>query len=98
MFVVAVHFHIKPEFVDAFHETILRQASNSVALEPNCISFDVCRDPAEPTHYFLYEVYTDAAAFDFHRTTDHFARFSETVAPMVANKEVMTFQRIPPVV
>lgn len=43
---------------------------------------------------FLYEVYTDAAAFDAHQKTDHFASFGERVADMVEEKTVQTWNRV----
>ena len=36
----------------------------------------------------LYEIYDDAAAFDAHLATPHFAIFNEATAPLVASKTV----------
>ncbi len=37
---------------------------------------------------FLYEVYDDAAAFDAHKRTPHFAAFDRDSVPFVAAKVV----------
>ncbi len=92
MFVVCVEFDIVPEFVESFRSTVLKQASNSLNLEPMCKRFDVSQDPETPAKFFLYELYDDAAAFAFHRTTPHFSQFNADVGPMVASKSLKTYQ------
>jgi quinol monooxygenase YgiN len=94
MFVVTVRFQIKPGQADAFQAAILDQARNSLRLEPDCHQFDVCRSPESAGEVFLYEVYTDAAAFDAHQKTDHFAAFGARVADMVVEKTVQTWSRV----
>jgi (4S)-4-hydroxy-5-phosphonooxypentane-2,3-dione isomerase len=96
MFILTVHFHVHPQHADAFCEAVTKQAINSTTLEADCLQFDVGRSSTDPCHFFLYEVYTDEAAFEVHRTTPHFADFSKTVAPMVISKELVSFERIQP--
>ncbi len=45
MFVVTVHFHIHPPFVESFRAAVLRQAKNSIEREPDCKQFDVSQNP-----------------------------------------------------
>lgn len=92
MFVVTVHFEVKKEAIEAFRAAVLEQASNSLTKEEGCRRFDVCFDEARPERAFLYELYDDRAAFDRHRETGHFARFSETTAAMIADKTIETWQ------
>ena len=87
-FAIAVTFHIKPEFVDQFRQRVLQQASDSVRLEEGCHQFDVLVDESDPSVIFLYETYDDAAAFDAHRATPHFADFNQTVTDWVLTKDV----------
>tara|TARA_R110002049_G_scaffold185580_3_gene353865 strand:+ start:115997 stop:116284 length:288 start_codon:yes stop_codon:yes gene_type:complete len=94
MFIVAVEFKIKEEHVDAFRERVLQQAADSLAKESACHQFDVSVDNDQPSTFFLYEVYDDAAAFDAHRQTEHFASFAETVGQWVAEKNLHTLHRI----
>jgi (4S)-4-hydroxy-5-phosphonooxypentane-2,3-dione isomerase len=87
-FAIAVTFHIKSEFVDAFRSRVLQQASDSLRLEEGCYQFDVLVDESDPSIIFLYETYADAAAFEDHRATPHFADFSRTIADWVESKEL----------
>jgi quinol monooxygenase YgiN len=94
MFVVTVRFRIRPGQEEAFHAAVLDQARNSLRLEPDCHQFDVCRHSDQENEVFLYEVYTDAAAFEGHQKTDHFAGFGARVADMVEDKTVQTWNRV----
>ena len=69
------------------------QARTSVEAEEGCVQFDVCTDPDDPTAFFLYELYTDRAAFDAHLASPHFEAFDATVAPWVASKTVHAYER-----
>lgn len=91
MFVVTVTFVIKPEHVADFAPAMLANARASLETEPGCRRFDVCRDPANPTVTFLYEIYDDKAAFDVHKSMPHFKAFDAQVAPWVADKQVKTW-------
>jgi quinol monooxygenase YgiN len=74
-----------------------QQACASLREEPGCRQFDVCYDPAEPTHCFLYEVYRDEAAFRAHLATAHFKDFNTATADWVASKQVRSYERAWPV-
>lgn len=83
MHVTLVHVRVLSEHLDAFlaatranHEASVRESGNR--------RFDVLQDPAEPTHFVLYEAYAtpeDAAA---HKQTAHYAEWRDTVAGMMA--------------
>lgn len=91
MFIVSVTFDIKAAHSAEFVDAVLQQAQNSLQLEPECHVFDVCMSDDNPTRVFLYEKYSDAAAFDSHLQSRHFAAFDEQVAPWVAAKHVDTW-------
>ena len=94
MFVVTVNFRIRAGHEEAFREAVLDQARNSLRLEPDCQQFDVCRNPDAPGEVVLYEVYADAAAFEAHQKTEHFAGFGARVQDLVDTKTVSTWERI----
>ena len=96
MYVVIVDFAVKPEFVAAFREEMVKNARASREREPGCRQFDVCVAPGDPTAIFLYEIYDDRAAFDAHLATPHFLAFNERTAPWLADKKVRTLERIEP--
>ncbi len=90
MFVVAVLFEIKPESREAFRDAIQKNAAASLRDEPECHRFDVCFSP-DGLQCFLYELYTDEAAFDFHLRTEHFAKFNQVAQEMTTGKRLETF-------
>jgi len=92
MFVVTVTFGIQPDHVEGFQAAVLSQARNSLELEADCHRFDVCFDDDDPGRVFLYELYTDAAAFQAHLDSAHFKDFDATVADWLESKEVDTWR------
>lgn len=93
MYIVTVEFVVWPKHVDAFHQAMQQQARNSLMLEPECHQFDVCVDPQNREKIFLYEVYTDDAAFKVHLETNHFLSFDATVRNWVRSKVIQFWNR-----
>jgi quinol monooxygenase YgiN len=79
MYAILVTIHIKPEFRDAYLESMLDDARGSVNDEPGCFRFDVLQDENNPNTIYLYEVYRDKEAFDAHLVAPHFIRWRDTV-------------------
>ncbi len=90
MFVVTVTFVASPEHAEAFGERVRQQASDSLSREAGCHRFDVCADPDTPGRTFLYELYSDEAAFRVHLETRHFRDFDRDVATWIEDKTVAT--------
>jgi (4S)-4-hydroxy-5-phosphonooxypentane-2,3-dione isomerase len=83
-----VEFHIHPEHVSAFETAITDNALSSLAAEPGCRCFDVCRDPNDASLFFLYELYDNEAAVHAHLQAPHFVAMSELSASWVRHKTV----------
>jgi autoinducer 2-degrading protein len=83
MFIVHVHVHVKPEFVEAFKETTMENARNSVQ-EPGIARFDVIQRLDDPTRFVLVEVYRGQADTDRHKATAHYQKWRDAVAEMMA--------------
>ena len=88
MYIVAVEFTIKEQFVNQFRKRIQKQSEDSLAHESECHHFDVCFDSNDETKCFLYEKYTDEAAFEYHRTTEYFQDFATQIGPWVVSKDL----------
>ncbi|MBT3661785.1 MAG: antibiotic biosynthesis monooxygenase [Rhodospirillaceae bacterium] len=88
MFAITVTFHVQPEHIASFDTVMAAQVRNSVEREPGCHRFDVCKDPDDPARTFLYELYTDADAFQDHLASDHYKNFDATVALWLTSKAV----------
>ena len=83
MNIVLVHVHIKPEFVEAFKQASIENASNSVN-EDGIARFDIIQQNDDPTRFILVEVYKTAEASAAHKETAHYAKWRDTVAEMMA--------------
>ncbi len=83
MLVVHVHVHVKPETVEAFKQATLENAQASVQ-EPGIAGFDVVQQAEDPTRFVLVEAYRTAEAPAQHKETAHYAKWRDTVAPMMA--------------
>ncbi|MEM9638291.1 MAG: putative quinol monooxygenase [Pseudomonadota bacterium] len=94
MFAVVVTFQIKPASLQAFMPLMTRNAATSLAEEVGCRQFDIATDPTRPNEILLYELYTDAAAFEAHLATPHFKAFDAATTDMIADKSVTTYAEV----
>lgn len=83
MHIVLVHVHVKPEFLDAFIQASLANASESIK-EPGAARFDVIQQSDDPSRFILVEVYRNAEAQAAHKNTRHYETWRDTVAEMMA--------------
>src|SRR5215216_1631718 len=83
MQIVHVHVNVKPEFVEAFKQATIENASNSVK-EAGIARFDVIQQADDPTKFILVEVYKTADAPAAHKETTHYARWRDAAAEMLA--------------
>ena len=79
MYVIIAPMQIKQGFKDRFVDAMIADARGSVNDEPGCLRFDIIQDAAEPNRIWLYEAYKDAAAFEEHKKTPHFLKWTEVV-------------------
>jgi autoinducer 2-degrading protein len=80
MHAVFVSFRIKPEYWALFVTAVLANASQD----------------AGASEILLYEVYTDAAAFEQHLAAPHFLAFDAAASDWVVEKRVRRLERIDP--
>ena len=83
MLIVHVHVHVKPESMEEFRLAIVENARASVQ-EPGIVRFDVVQQQDDATRFVLIEIYRDAEAAAAHKQTAHYAKWRDTVAPMMA--------------
>ena len=94
MYAVVVTFTINSGAMPDFLPLILNNAKTSLDVEAQCLQFDVATDLMRPDEVFLYEIYTDRAAFDAHLASAHFKAFDSAVAHMIAVKDVRTYATV----
>ena len=83
MYVVCVTVYVKEEFQDEFIKATLENAKNTRD-EPLNFRFDVLQCLDDPNRFFLYEVYKSDDGMVAHKETEHYKKWRETVAPMMA--------------
>lgn len=84
MLVVHVHVHVRLGHVEAFKAATIENARQS-RLEPGIARFDVIQQADDPTRFVLVEVYRTGDAPAAHKETAHYAKWRDTVAPMMAS-------------
>ena len=83
MFIVHVHVHVKPESVAEFRHATIENANASIQ-EPGIARFDVIEQQDDSSRFILIEVYRSPEAAAAHKETAHYAKWRDTVAPMMA--------------
>ncbi len=84
-----VYIDVKPECVDDFVAITKYNCENSQKEEGN-VSFELLSVKDEPTKFVLCEHFIDGKANDFHKTTEHYKKWKETVDPMMASPRTKT--------
>jgi len=83
MFIVHVFVHVKPDHMGDFKQATLENARNSLN-EPGVARFDVVQELDDPTRFILVEAYRMPDDPAKHKETDHYKKWRDTVAGMMA--------------
>ena len=96
MLIVHVHVQVRPESVQQFIDATLENARNSIR-EPGIARFDIVQQTDDPTRFVFVEVYRDDTATKAHKETAHYAKWRDTVAPMMnAQRTSVRFSNVFP--
>lgn len=96
MFIVHVSIKVKEEAIDAFREAAIQNAQNSL-LEEGVVRFDVLQQQDDATKFMLVEVYRSTDDQAKHRLTDHFKKWREDVAELIAEPyTIITYDNVFP--
>ncbi len=82
MHIVHVHVHVKPEFVEAFKQATLENATKSIQ-EAGNVRFDVMQQSENPTKFVLVEIYRTGEASAAHKETGHYKLWRDAVMKMM---------------
>jgi (4S)-4-hydroxy-5-phosphonooxypentane-2,3-dione isomerase len=83
MLIVIVHIQVVESGIEAFKSVTLENARASSS-EPGIARFDVIQQADDPTRFVLIEVYRSDEAPAAHKQTAHYAKWRDTVAPLMA--------------
>ena len=86
MFSLVVQMQVRPGRREEFLAGIAANAEASVRDEPGCLRFDVSAVDGDQDRFLLYELYTDAAAFEAHKRAPHFAQWRAIAAEVLAGQ------------
>ena len=73
MLAMWVKVRVKPEERQRFLKAIEVDAIASERDEPGCLRFNVLQDEQDANIYYFFEIYTNQAALEAHRTMPHYA-------------------------
>ncbi len=93
-FAILVSFRVKAGQAAAFRRLLLENAATSVRDEPGCLRFDLLdpQDDSAGELVTLYEIYADAAAFEAHLRSPHFAQFKAATTEMLETSRIERFR------
>jgi len=83
MYVVSVTVHVTEGHEQEFIEATLDNARNT-RREPGNVRFDVARAESDAGQFLLYECYRSKDDFAAHQQTEHYLRWRQTVADLMA--------------
>lgn len=80
---VHVFISVKEEYISRFKEATIENARNSFE-EPGVVRFEVIQQQDAPSEFVLEEVYMSSDDQLKHRETDHYKKWKQTTATMIA--------------
>lgn len=80
---VHVFISVKEEHTSQFKEATVENARNSFE-EPGVVRFEVMQQQDAPSEFVLEEIYLSSDDQLKHRETDHYKKWKETTAMMIA--------------
>jgi quinol monooxygenase YgiN len=86
-----VQVQIKPDRIDDFFKAIEVNGKGSRirGLDPGCLRFDLLRSKDDEHKFVFYEAFTDDEAIAYHKTTDHFKKWSDFRATDGVAKQIV---------
>ncbi|MDP4107433.1 MAG: putative quinol monooxygenase [Bacillota bacterium] len=83
MYIVHVSIKVKQDAIQAFREATIQNAQNSL-LEKGVARFDVLQQKDDAAKFMLVEIYRSTEDQAKHRQTEHFKKWREDVAELIA--------------
>lgn len=90
-YVITVDFILHDGALKEFLPLIVSNANQSRSDEPGCELFDVLVPAGDKNRVFLYEIYTDKAAFGEHLKAKHFLEFNAASSRYVKEKKIVEY-------
>ena len=82
MITLIVNIDVEPTHMVAFGRACMVASIRALEYEKHCLTFISQGDPNKENGWILIETYTNQHALDFHKTTQHFLEWRDTVKDM----------------
>jgi uncharacterized protein (DUF1330 family)/quinol monooxygenase YgiN len=93
-FIRLAELEIDPSQLDQFNAAIKEGIEAAVRLEPGVLALHAVAETDTPTRVRVFEMYTDANAYQMHLETPHFRKFRDTTDRMVTSRKLLDAQPI----
>ena len=88
-YVRLAELEIDPAQLERFHVAIKEGIEAAIRLEPGVLVLYAVSEKESPTKVRVFEVYTDAKAYETHLQTPHFRKFRDTTEKMVTSRKLL---------
>lgn len=88
-YVRLAELEIDPAQLESFNVAIKEGIETAVRVEPEVLALYAVAEKDNPTHIRVFEMYTDAKAYESHLQTLHFQKFRATTEKMVKSRNLL---------
>jgi quinol monooxygenase YgiN len=88
-YVRIAELEIDPARLDDFKSAIKEGIEAAVRVEPGVLALYAVSEADNPARVRMFEIYTDADAYQTHVETPHFRKFRATTESMVKSRELI---------
>lgn len=95
MIIITAHWKALPGKELALQNCLEEMVKQVRLEEEDCLEYILHQDVNDKSRFFFYEQYNNAAAFEFHKTTDHFKNLISTTKDLIDGEvEVKMFSLV----
>lgn len=93
---VVANNYVAEENAEKFMEGAKVMVEKTNALDKGCISYQLCRNAKDPTHFVMIEEWEDQASLEAHIQSEHFQSLIPTLGALanLREEELFVFERI----
>src|SRR3954465_7362795 len=88
-FVRIAELGIDPAQLESYKGAVKEEMETSVRVEPGVLAIYVVAEKDDPSKLRFFEMYTDEAAYNAHRESEHFKKYIEITKPMITSRRLI---------
>lgn len=89
MYCIIVKIRLTSGTKAQFLPEMIDNAEKSVTREEGCLVFDVLEDTSETDTVYLYEIYQNPEALEYHKTTEHYKNCRSAIGNFIREQSVV---------